>query len=110
FAMHLAAGANALHDLLAEVAALLEIQSLVLLGLLRQLSLADVLTVARNPRPHAEHLQRVSAHRSRTRHSERVPHGCRIRGCNPELVAARHVAGLARNRISDLPACAINHL
>src|SRR5579862_877121 len=43
FAMDVPARANALHDLLAHIAALAEVKRAVLLGLLRKIALADVL-------------------------------------------------------------------
>src|ERR1700722_13788490 len=46
-AMHCAAGANALDDLLAEVAALGEVQRASLAGFLRQIALAEVDAIAR---------------------------------------------------------------
>src|ERR1700753_2401 len=46
-AMHCAAGANAFDDLLAEVAALGEMQRASLAGLLRQIALAEVDAIAR---------------------------------------------------------------
>ena len=46
-AMHRAARANALHDLLPDVTALLEMQGALLAGFLRQLALANILAVTR---------------------------------------------------------------
>ena len=43
--MHVASGANAFDDLLAEVAALGEVEGLGLAGLLREVAIADVRTV-----------------------------------------------------------------
>ena len=45
--MHRAARANALHDLLPDVTALLEMQGALLAGFLRQLALANILAVTR---------------------------------------------------------------
>src|SRR5438270_13377692 len=44
-AMHRAARANALHDLLPDVTALLEMQGALLAGFLRQLALANILAI-----------------------------------------------------------------
>src|SRR5262249_17770234 len=58
-AVHLAARADALHNLLPHVAALGEVQRLVLLSLLRQVALADVLSVSRNAGSNAPNLERL---------------------------------------------------
>src|SRR5258708_16741935 len=47
-AVYLSAGANALHDLLADVAALGKVQGLVLFGFLRQIFFPDILAVTRD--------------------------------------------------------------
>ncbi len=54
-AMDLAAGPHALHDLLAEIAALAEMQGLRLVGFLSQKPLADVFAVTRPAMFQADH-------------------------------------------------------
>ena len=67
------AGANALDNLLPDVATLGEIESVLLLGFLRKIALTQVHTVAGNAAGNAIPLQRLAAHGSRTVLREVVP-------------------------------------
>ena len=71
--MHVAARANALHDLLPEIATLAEVQRTRLRGFLWQVALGDVDTVDRNSLRHAECVQRCRSHRGRARGRQGTP-------------------------------------
>ncbi len=60
-AMYVAARANALDNLLADVAALGEVQHMLLAGLLRQVAFAKIDSIARHPARGAIQLKRVAA-------------------------------------------------
>ncbi len=59
--MHIAARANALHDLLADVAALAEIQRMLLPGFLRQVAIAKINAVTRYSPDDAIELEGLAA-------------------------------------------------
>src|SRR5947209_5616338 len=60
-AMNIAARVYALHNLLPYVAALLKIEGMLLLGFLRQIALADVLSIAWHSSSNACHFQSLKA-------------------------------------------------
>src|SRR6266849_472637 len=57
FAMHLTTGTDAFHDLLADIATLGEVERLCLSGLLRQIAIANVLSILRDTVQNAPLLQ-----------------------------------------------------
>jgi hypothetical protein len=99
--MHLAAGADALDDLLPDVAALGEVEGLVLLGLLRQIALADVLAVARQAGGDAPEFERLRPYGRRAGRDQRVPEARSIRWRQPDLVAGLAARG-ADQRDADV--------
>src|SRR5439155_2799868 len=71
--MHCASGTDALHDLLTHIASLAEMQSPLLLGFLRQVALADVLSIAGDSRGDPQQVQRARAYRLRSGTHQRFP-------------------------------------
>ena len=64
--MHIPARADALHDFLPDVAALIKVQSTLLLGFLGQVTLADILSVAGKSQGNSVDFQRLTTDRNRT--------------------------------------------
>src|SRR3989442_6739530 len=85
-AMYGSARANALDDLLTDVAAFGEIESARLLGFLRQIALANVLSVARNSSRNAEQLDGCFANRCGSGIGQRFPQSFCLTGRTPQFV------------------------
>ena len=104
-AMHVAARADAFDDLLAEVAALGKVQSAGLFGLLWELAVADVYTVARRAFEEAKLLEGVGVHCA----GSRIGESCceRLRGDRvfcPELEAGdKGAVGIEEGDFKSLP-------
>src|ERR1700678_2045785 len=86
FSMHIATRSNALHNFLSYVASLVEVERPRLLGLLRQVALADVYAIERNASGDALHFQRLAAHRSCTRSNQSLPGVVDILRSQPDFV------------------------
>src|SRR5262249_44463545 len=95
--MHLAARTYALDDLLADVAAFIEVERLHLFRLLRQVFVTDVLTILWDSVRHAPPLQGLSSHHARSRLGLKRKHALPIRR-RPNFVPARLVLRAAHNR------------
>src|SRR5438105_3181567 len=91
--MHGAARANTLHDLLADVTALVEVQRTILRRLLRQLALADVNAVARPAFRDAMQFERVIANGPRAGVNGRIPHRRRYFWVEPQFVSGDRGVG-----------------
>src|SRR5207302_5404838 len=84
-AMHLSARAYALHNLLANVTALVEVERICLPRLLGQVAVADVLAIIWNAVQHAPHLQRLGAHRLRSCGGQLAPEVVCMCGIDPDF-------------------------
>src|SRR6516164_4718274 len=104
------AGANALHDLLSDVTALDEAERMLLLGLLRQIALAQIKPVARNTANDTIPLKRLAADRRHARGAKRSPHGVRFFPGEPDFVAIHVGMGVARDRNANVPPYQIDYL
>src|SRR5579863_2060963 len=84
--VHVATRANALDDLLPDVAALGEAQGPRLFRFLRQLALANIHAIEWNARKNAVRLHRLGPHRDCVRGQQSVPESFHIGGRKPDLI------------------------
>src|SRR5580700_463764 len=105
--MHIAARANALHNLLPHVATLVEVERSHLLGLLGQVALANVDAIDRNTCRDAMHLQRLAAYRSCPGCQQRAPGLINILGREPDLVGFMVLILAAHHRARDASTVAV---
>src|SRR5205085_7730007 len=97
FAVHLAAGANTLHNLLADIASFSGIQSLILLGFLGQIALTDILPVFGDAAQDAPGLQGCSANRLRPSLFQQRPQWFDIDAAGPDFIPAGFLLRAPRN-------------
>src|SRR5216683_8262269 len=84
--MHVAARTNALHNFLSDVTAFREVERVGLFGFLRQVALANVLTVTWNAEGDSLKLNCVRADWSCTRLQQCVPKRLKVGGCEPDFI------------------------
>src|SRR3984885_14827250 len=107
-AMHCAAGANAFDDLLAEVAALGEVQRASLAGLLWQIALAEVDAIARGAFQHAQSFRGADTARDGPGGEQNIPQHADAFVGAPQL-EAWHGGGVATGELDGHAADARLH-
>src|SRR5271157_1175511 len=117
-AMHVAAGVDALHNLLPNVAAFGKVQRVLLAGLLRQIAFPKVNSEARYASNNAVDFQRIASHGLGSGGLQPIPNFVGVLGGKPDLVpiqvrlrAARdRDAGAAPNHVAHLASFQLRHL
>src|SRR5690349_8664331 len=85
-AMNGAAGMNALHDFLTDVAALTEMEGTLLGGLLGKVAVAEIDAIAGNSSGHAQNLEGFQAQGRGARYGQTIPDGAHVFGSKPQLI------------------------
>ena len=109
-AMHVAARANPLHNLLPDVAALGEVQGVLLSRLLRQIAFPKINSEARYSSDDAIEFEGIAADGREAGRDQRVPDYVHVLGSEPDLESIHLRLRAARNRDANSAPHCVDHL
>src|ERR1019366_2027004 len=109
-AMHVAARANSLHNLLPDVETLGEIQRVFLSSLLRQIAFPKINSEARYSSDDAIEFEGIAAHGRDAGRDQGVPDCVHVLGSEPDLVSVHLRLGATRNRDANFAPHCVDHL
>src|ERR1039458_9005423 len=109
-AMHVAARANSLHNLLPDVAALGEIQRVLLSRLLRQIAFPKINSEARCSPDDAIEFEGIAAHGREAGRDQRVPDCVHVLGSEPDLESIHLRLRATRNGNPNIAPHCVDHL